>query len=137
MNYFVACVSKDHVVAGVLGEYLQSKDAAPLKRMGRGDLVLFYSEGTLFRAGERLQAFTAIGRVIDGAPHQVTVTPVFKPWRRRMEFIGAEETPIAPLAEQLSFVTDKATLAMPAKRGLFEVGIDDFMIAATAMKADL
>lgn len=137
MNYFVACVSKDHVVAGVLGEYLQSKDAAPLKRMDRGDLVVFYSEGTLFRAGERLQAFTAIGRVADGAPHQVTVTPVFKPWRCRMEFIGAEEAPIAPIVEQLSFVSDKTTLAMPAKRGLFEVSVDDFMIVANAMKADL
>jgi hypothetical protein len=67
----------------------------------------------------------------------VTVTPVFKPWRRRMEFVRTDETPIGPLAERLSFVTDKASLAMPAKRGLFEIGRDDFLIIAAAMKAAL
>jgi hypothetical protein len=137
VGYFVSCVSKDHVVAGSAGGYVQSTDAAQLQRLQRGDLVLFYSEGTRFRAGARLQAFTAVGRVAGGAPHQVTVTPVFKPWRRRMEFIEADETSIVPLAEALSFVTDKTSLAMPAKRGLFEIGIDDFMIVADAMKADL
>jgi len=137
MRYFISCVSKDHVVAGVEGGYLQSKDAAPLKRMEPGDLVLFYSEGTRFRAGERLQAFTAVGRVADRATSQVTVTPVFKPWRRRMEFIRADEASIVPLAETLSFVTDKAALTMPAKRGLFEIGREDFLIVAAAMKAAL
>ncbi len=136
MNYWISCVSKDHVVAGVLGEYVQAAESAPLKRLSKGDIVVFYSEGTKFRAGELLQAFTAIGRVRDDKPFQVTVTPVFKPWRRQMAFIGCEETPIEPLIPELAFITDKLNWGLP-RRGLIEIGETDFTKIAHAMEAEV
>lgn len=136
MKYWVSCVSKDHVVAGVIGGYVQSTEAGPLRRLSRGDMVVFYSEGSQFRAGELLQAFTAIGRVTDTAPSQVTVTPVFKAWRLKMTFIGSEETPIEPLVPELAFITDKLNWGLP-RRGLFEISAEDFARVAQAMDAEI
>ena len=90
-----------------------------------------------FRAGERLQAFTAIGRVAGDAPYQTKVTAQFIPWRRRMEFVECEEAMILPLVPGLAFIADKTNWGLSLKRGLFEINAEDFSVIAKAMKADL
>ncbi len=139
MKYWINCVAKNHVLAGVAGGFTQAPNgkAEALKRLSSGDMMAFYSEGTLFRAGERLQAFTAIGRVVGEAPYQTKVTARFIPWRRRMEFLECEEAPILPLVPGLGFTTDKADWGLSLKRGLFEISAEDFGAIAAAMKADL
>jgi len=139
VKYWINCVAKNHVLAGVEGGFTQAANgkAEPLKRLSSGDAMVFYSEGTLFRAGERLQAFTAIGRVAGDAPFQTKVTQKFIPWRRRMEFLECEEAPILPLIPDLAFITEKSNWGLALKRGLFEISADDFVVIAKAMKADL
>lgn len=139
MKYWINCVARNHVLAGVAGGFTQAAKgkAEPLKRLSNGDLMAFYSEGTLFRAGERLQAFTAIGRVVGEAPYQTKVTAQFIPWRRRMEFVECQEAPILPLLPDLMFITDKPNWGLSLQRGLFEISADDFGVIAKAMKADL
>ena len=49
--------------------------ASGLKRLAAGDWLVFYSPKTSLRDGERLQAFTAIGRVVDDELYQVEMAP--------------------------------------------------------------
>ncbi len=139
MKYWINCLSKNHVLAGVEGGFTQAANgkADPMRRLNAGDVVIFYSEGTTFRAGQRLQAFTAIGRVAGKDPFQVKVTPKLIPWRRRVEYIDSEETSILPLVPALSFIADKADWGASFKGGFTEIGEADAAAIATAMKADL
>ena len=139
VKYWVNCLAKNHVLAGVEGGFTQAANgkADPMRRLSAGDVVVFYSEGTLFRAGERLQAFTAIGRVAGKDPFQTKVTAKLIPWRRRVEYVEAEEISILPLVPTLAFVTDKDNWGAAMKSGFFEIGEADAILIAAAMKADL
>ena len=136
---WINCVSKNHVLAGVAGGFTQAAHgkAEPLRHLSSGDVMVFYSEGTQFRAGERLQAFTAIGRVAGKEPFQTKVTAKFIPWRRRVEFVESEEASILPLIPDLTFITDKTNWGLSLRRGLFEISEADCAAIARAMKADL
>jgi hypothetical protein len=126
-------------MAGVDGGFTQAANgkADPMRRLNVGDVVIFYSEGTTFRAGERLQAFTAIGRVAGKEPFQTRVTDTQIPWRRRVEYLDSEEASILPLVAELSFITDKANWGAALKGGFIEIGDADATRIAQAMKADL
>ena len=139
MKYWINCVAKNHVLAGVEGGFTQAANgkADPMRRLSAGDVVIFYSEGTTFRAGQRLQAFTAIGRVAGKDPFQVKVTPKLIPWRRRVEYIDSEETSILPLVPDLAFVADKDDWGASLKGGFIGIGEGDATLIAKAMKADL
>ena len=138
-GYWVNTVSRSHVERGVREGIVQSNHgkATGVRQLRRGDLVVFYSPRTDYPEGEPLQAFTALGRVIDDAPFQVEMTPDFHPWRRRMAFLPVEETPIRPLLDDLDFIPDPAKWGMPFRRGLFRVGEADFRRIAAAMRVDL
>ncbi len=53
--------------------------AAPLRRMSKGDWLIYYSPKTDMNDGEPLQQFTAIGQVVDDAV--VALAPGTKGWR--------------------------------------------------------
>lgn len=139
MKYWINCISKDHVLAGVEGGFTQAGHGKPdpLKPLWKNDLVAFYSAGSTYRKGELIQSFTAIGRVKDDVPYQETVSKDFRPWRRRMEFLGVKDAPIVPLIPDLTFIPDKAHWGMPLRRGLFEIEKDDFDKIAAAMGVTL
>jgi hypothetical protein len=139
MKYWINVISKDHALAGLAGGFTQANhDAATsLQLLREGDLIFFYSPGTLFRAGEILQAFTALARVADGEAHQVELSPRLKPSRRKVTPLVSEETPIAPLIPELDFIGDKANWALSLRRGLFEIGKDDAYRIAAAMRAEI
>lgn len=139
MKYWINVITKDHVLAGLAGGFTQANHGAAttLQMLREGDIIFFYSPGTLFRAGEILQAFTAIARVADGEAHQVELSPRMKPWRRKVASLSCEEAAIKPLIAGLDFVSDKAHWGLSLRGGLFEIGKDDAQRIATAMKADL
>ena len=95
--------------------------------------MVFYSPRTELRGGEALQTFTAIGRVADGEPYQVELTPQFHPWRRKVDFCRAQEAPVRPLIGDLDFIANKKRWGYPFRRGLFEIGREDFGRIARAM----
>lgn len=135
MRYWVNTVSRSHVQNGVDGGFTQAdhgKDSR-LKRLSKGDGIVFYSPRTEFNAGEALQRFTAIGEVVDDSPYQVEVSAEFQPWRRRMKFLSSEEAPIRPLIEQLEFIRNKKSWGFTFRRGFFEIGESDFRTIALAM----
>ncbi len=100
-------------------------------------MLIFYSPRTAFRGGEVLQAFTALGEIIDNEPYQVEMTSDFHPWRRKVSFEGVKEAPVRPLLEDLTFVTDKRKWGFPFRRGLFEISPQDFERIAKAMGAQV
>ncbi|MGZ8808896.1 MAG: EVE domain-containing protein, partial [Mycobacterium sp.] len=105
MTNWINTVSRGHVERGVRGRFTQANHGKPhmLRKMARGDWIIFYSPKTDYPEGEPLQAFTAIGQVADDEPYQTEVTPDFQPWRRNVDFLDCTETPIRPLLEQLDF----------------------------------
>lgn len=137
MKYWINVITKDHVLAGMAGGFTQANHGAAttLQLLREGDIIFFYSPGTLFRAGEILQAFTAVARVADGEAHQVTLSPRMKPWRRNVIPLRCEEAAIKPLIAELDFINDKAHWGLSLRGGLFEIGKDDAQRIAAAMKA--
>jgi EVE domain len=139
VRYWVNTVSRSHVRIGVSGGFTQADHgkADRLRRLERGDLLVFYSPRTEFKGGEPLQAFTALGRIADDEPFQAEMSPSFHPWRRKVEFVDCVETAIQPLLGDLSFIKDKTRWGFPFRRGLFTIDEADFMRIASAMKAAL
>lgn len=135
VRHWINTVSRDHVRVGVEAGFMQAdhgKDVR-LKRLSEGDWLVFYSPRTEFGGGDALQAFTAVGRIVDKEPYQVEMTPQFHPWRRKVRFFGAQEAPVRPLIDGLEFIPYKERWGYPFRRGLFEVGREDFGKIAKAM----
>lgn len=135
MTYWINTVSRDHVVRGVAGGFTQANHGKPhmLRKMARGDWIIFYSPRTTFPDGPPLQAFTAIGQVSDDVPYQAEVAPDFRPWRRAMDFQACEEAPIRPLIDDLDFVEDKKRWGYRFRFGVFEIDQHDFEVIRSAM----
>ena len=139
MAYWINTVSRDHVQIGMAGGFTQANHgkATNLKRLTKGDLIAFYSSRTSLQHGQPLQCFTALVRVTDDVPYQAEMTPDFHPWRRRVEVLPAQETPIHPLIAQLSFIHDKKRWGYPFRMGLFAIPAADFALIVEAMGAAL
>ncbi|HEY2651661.1 MAG TPA: hypothetical protein VGI50_07060, partial [Solirubrobacteraceae bacterium] len=78
----------------------------------------------------------AIGRVADDELYQVEMAPGFIPWRRNLEFVDCVETPIGPLIDTLSFITDQQRWGYIFRFGLFEIPPRDFELIKRAMGAN-
>jgi hypothetical protein len=135
VKYWINTVSRDHVERGIKGGFTQAGHgkASGLKRLSKGDWIVFYSPKTAYENGETLQTFTAIGQIRDDELYQVTITPDFVPWRRNVEFQDCTETPIRPLIDDLSFITDKTHWGYTFRLGLFEIPTADFELIRSAM----
>ena len=138
MRYWVNTVSLNHVQRGAEGGFTQADHGSNtrLKRLTKGDRIVFYSPRTEFQAGQPLQRFTAIAEVLDDAPYQVEVNPEFRPWRRQVRFLSSAETPIQPLIEQLDFIGNKKSWGVAFRRGFFEIAEADFNRIAQAMNVE-
>jgi hypothetical protein len=132
MTNWINTVSRDHVERGVRGRFTQANHGRPymLNRMERGDWIIFYSPKTSYPKGDPLQAFTAIGQVVDDEPYQ---TADDEPWRRNVDFLDCAETPIRPLIEQLDFIEDKSRWGFKFRTGVFEIDAHDFDVIRSAM----
>jgi hypothetical protein len=66
-KYWLAVASADHVQLGVAGGFAQlgHGKSTGLERMRPGDWFIYYSPTTKMGGGQRLQAFTALGQVLD------------------------------------------------------------------------
>jgi hypothetical protein len=139
MPFWINTVSRDHVLLGIEGGFTQANHGRPhaLRRLKRGDLIAFYSPRTSYPDGEPLRRFTAISRVVDDEPYQTEMTPDFHPWRRLAEPITTKEAPVAPLIKDLTFIRDKSRWGFVFRRGMFEIGEEDFRRIARAMDATL
>jgi EVE domain len=135
MTNWINTVSRDHVQQGVRGRFTQANHGKPhmLRRMAKGDWVVFYSPKTALDDGEPLQAFTAIGQVVDEEPYRVEIADDFAPWRRNVDFLPVDETPIRPLIDDLNFIEDKKRWGYKFRFGVFKIDDHDLAVIRQAM----
>lgn len=131
---WLAVASAEHVRVGRQGGFMQvcHGKAGPLARVQPGDRVVYYSPMQSFRGGDRLQAFTALGVVKDGAVHQADMGGGFRPHRRDVDWHSTRDTPIAGLRDRLE-LTRTPNWGYRLRRGLVEIGARDMDAIGEAM----
>jgi EVE domain len=134
-RYWILVAARDHVQRGLSEGICQAnhgKEAA-IRRMKKGDGVLFYSPRVKFGGDEKCQKFTAIGDIPDDVVYQVHLQDGFSPFRRRVVFHPCAETPIEPLIPELSFIKNKKSWGYLFRFGMFQIPREDFVKIASAM----
>jgi hypothetical protein len=136
--FWIGVVARNHVALGVAGSFAQVNHgkAGPLERMREGDGFIYYSPRTDYPDGPPLQAFTAIGRVRDGVVRPFDAGNGFRPYRRAVDYFAAQEAPIKPLLDDLSFIRSKTHWGAAFRFGIVRVPADDFARIAAAMGRD-
>ena len=89
----------------------------------------------VFGAKDACQAFTALGVVRDERVYQGTMGDDFKPFRKDVDWLAAQEVPIRPLLESLSFTQGKSNWGYAFRFGLLKVTEADMDLIARAMHA--
>jgi hypothetical protein len=137
-QFWVGVVSRAHVQIGVNGGFAQLNHGkkAPLQKIRAADGFVYYSPKTSYPAGEPCQMFTAIGIVKSGEVYQADMGDDFRPFRIDIRFLNANEVPIKPLLEKLSFIKDKTHWGAAFRFGNLKVPAQDFKIIAEAMGCD-
>ena len=137
-RYWIGVASKDHVMKGSKGGFCQlcHGKSNPLKRLNPGDWIVYYSPRTAINQGEVVQAFTAIGQILEGEPYLFDIGNGFVPYRRDVQFVAAQEAPIRPLLDKLSFIKNKQSWGYVFRFGLLEIPEPDFQRIVMAMKAE-
>jgi predicted RNA-binding protein len=128
MKYWINTVSKDHVMIGKQGSFVQAGHGkeTPVKKLQQDDYIIFYSPKTSLQNGKPVQAFTAVATIKDRDVYQVVVSDRFQPYRRNAEYENCQEVEIKPLIEQLEFITNKKHWGFRFRLGLFEINQHDF-----------
>jgi EVE domain len=137
---WLAVASADHVAIGRSAGFMQvcHGKAAPLKRVRPGDRIVYYSPNQHYSASHaqrgngRLQAFTAIGTVKEGAPYQVDMSSGLQPFRRDVAWHEAEPVALALLQEKLALTQEK-NWGYRLRQGLLEISDADMTTIAEAM----
>ena len=134
-KYWIAVVSKDHVLRGVAGGFIQvcHGKQAPLKRISVDDWVIYYSPKQSMQGDEKCQSFTAIGQATSDSVYQFEMSPDFIPFRRDVAFKDCQEISILPLIDQLGFIVDKKHWGYPFRYGILEINESDFQLIASKM----
>ena len=134
-KYWVIVASKDHVKNGIIQGIAQAchGKAAQLKRMKKGDFVLFYSGKQTLGKPDKCQEFTALGKVIDDEVYAFPVSEDFCPARRNIEFSACTDASILPLIDDLNFIQNKKSWGYPFRFGFFEINPHDFDLISSNM----
>ncbi|WP_300662819.1 EVE domain-containing protein [Fluviicola sp.] len=134
-KYWIIVASKDHVKSGVAGGFAQAchGKAAPLKRMRKGDFIIYYSGKQTMGKTEICQQFTAIGKVTDDETAQIQVSEDFCPSRRNIEFLPGKDVSILPFIDELEFIQNKKSWGYPFRFGFFEIKQHDFNLISSQM----
>lgn len=134
---WIAIASADHVAIGQREGIMQvcHGKRAPLHRLRPGDRVVYYSPSVKYGAKDKLQAFTSIGVVADGAPYQVDMGNGFHPYRRDVNWCESVQAPIQPLLDQLDLTMGRSNWGYQFRFGLTEITSSDMCRIAREMKA--
>ncbi|MEJ5055788.1 EVE domain-containing protein [Sphingobacterium sp. MYb382] len=134
-KYWIIVASKDHVKTGIAEGIAQAchGKVAPLKRMKKGDFIIYYSGKQTMGKAEKCQEFTALGEVVDNDIYTFQVSEDFCPSRRKIEFLHTHDVSILPLISNLAFIQNKQSWGYPFRFGFFEIVKHDFDLIAQHM----
>jgi hypothetical protein len=126
------------LLRGLAGGFIQANHgkATPLKRMGAGDWVIFYSPKLEYDRPEKLQCFTAVGKITGEDIYQADMGGGFVPFRRNVTFLPARDVSILPLINELTFIKDKTHWGAPFRFGTLQITEEDFRLIAGKMVED-
>ncbi len=139
-GHWVAVASAEHVrLVRSQGFFMQvcHGKAAPLRRIRPDDRVVCYSPSTALRGKDRLQAFTAIGRVRQGEPYAFDMGGGFVPFRRHVDWLEATPAPIQPLLDRLAFCAGARNWGCQLRFGLLAISAADRDLISAALGASL
>jgi hypothetical protein len=134
-RYWIGVVSASHVSYAVdegIAQTCHGK-AGSLGRMRSGDWLIYYSPCTEMKGGEVLQAFTAIGRVLDNIVYRFKISDGFIPHRRNMSYLSCRTVKIAGLLDKLTFTRKQHNWGYSFRFGQFEINREDFLTIANEM----
>jgi hypothetical protein len=136
-SHWVAVASADHVARGLEWGIMQvgHGKGAPLRRLKAGDRVACYSPYQRFGEKQACQAFTAVGVVRDERVYQADMGGGFMPFRRDVAWLPAQQAPIRPLLQALSFTRGNSHWGYAFRFGLLKVSAEDMALIAQAMHA--
>ena len=134
-KYWVIVASKDHVTSGSKQGIAQTCHGKPgsLRRMDKGDWVIFYSGKRTLGQSAKCQEFTAIGEVEDEHVYLAHLSEDFSPYRRKIKFCESMAVSILPLIEDLQFIKNKQHWGYPFRYGFFEINQHDFDLISDKM----
>lgn len=134
-KYWIATISKEHVLKGMEWEILQvcHGKKTPLKRINKGDFIVFYSSKINMNDKQPYQKFTAIAKATDNEIYQVRMFPDFEPFRRKVQFLDCQEAEIRLLINDLEFIKNKQKWGFPFRYGLLEISKNDFDLIQSKM----
>lgn len=137
MTFWIGVACQDHTRKGVEGGFAQlghGKHVA-VKNLKAGDWIAYYSPTTTLGGGEKVQAFTSIGRVVSEQPYQASQSEGFTPWRVDVDYCKeARSAAIHPLLEQLDLTRGKgAKWGMAVRSSKVKATDADLQTIAKAM----
>lgn len=137
-SHWLAVASAEHVRIGRASGFMQvcHGKAGPLRRIGAGDGIVYYSPATIMGGKDGLKSFTAIGRVRAGKPYRFGMDGGFVPFRKNVDWAAAREVPVATLAGQLDLTTTP-NWGYQLRFGLCPLSVRDLHQIAEAMGADV
>lgn len=137
IRYWLVVAPLDRVrrlrAAGVVEMTFGGRDG--LEDFSEADGIVFYSPRYESPEGERLRAFTAIGRISDGRMFLADQSEGSRSWRRRVDFM--DDTvfqPVRPLVGLLEFTRDRRTWGQQLRRGILEISRLDFETIRDGMR---
>lgn len=136
MKYYITVASKDHIERGVQGGFMQSNHgkSTSLKRLRKGDGIIYYSPKLYFEKEEKCQCFTAIGEIKDEELYQGVMSSAdFQPFRRNVDFYESKDVSILPLIDDLDFIADKKKWGFYFRFGFLEISEKDFLLIKNKM----
>ncbi|MBB4063006.1 EVE domain-containing protein [Gellertiella hungarica] len=134
---WLAVASADHVEIGKRGGFMQvcHGKGGPLRRIGPGDRVVYYSPSQRFGVRDGLMQLTAFGTAIGLAPYRHDMGGGFVPFRLDVRWTEARAVPIRLLLDRLSLTRGRSNWAYPFRFGLVPLCQEDMDTIAEAMGA--
>lgn len=135
VKFWIGVVSENHVRRGVEEGFCQvcHGKGGPLKRMKKGDYLLYYSPKVALGSNQKLQAFTAVGKMRDDRIYQFEMSPDFVPFRRDVDYYQPVRS--CPI-EVARLHQDWTIYASQLRYGHFEISKDFFMSIFEYMKVE-
>ncbi len=137
-KYWIIVASKEHVKESIKGSFAQAchGKSTPLKKMKKGDYVIYYSSKLFFGKSDKCQEFTAIGKVKNDKIYSVEMTADFMPFRIDIDFMVSKDISILPLINDLEFIKNKAKWGYPFRYGILEINEHDFKLISKLMLSE-
>ncbi|MEO9514578.1 MAG: EVE domain-containing protein [Paracoccaceae bacterium] len=139
-QFWIGVACRSHVKVGVAGGFCQLGHGklAPVKRLRRGDGLIYYSPRETLDDRNTVQAFTAIGQVLDDAPYEVEQKLGFCPMRRDVLYLKSEDASIRDLLQKLNFTKGLgSSWGMVFRRSSIQIEREDFARIADCMSTSM